>query len=154
LCKRRVQTGLRKQPPSAANYIFRPRDRVYVYFEQLSHWTGPHAGTSVDGTDIAIDIGERTGPRHFNCAEVKPAFLSPEPHDLSTENVSKEAPILFKEVVKLGDPRAAMFDQAKRDKIMGLIERGPFKLVRWKNAGPHPNIFPACFVLAINTADG
>jgi hypothetical protein len=62
-----------------------------VYREQLSHWTGPRVVTSVDAKDIAIDLGERTGPRHFNCAQVKPAFLSPEPHDLSSENVSKEA---------------------------------------------------------------
>jgi hypothetical protein len=55
--------------------------------------------TSVDEKDIAIDLGERTGPRHFNCAQLKPAFFSPEPHDLSTENISKEAPILFTEVI-------------------------------------------------------
>jgi Reverse transcriptase (RNA-dependent DNA polymerase) len=47
-----------------------------------------------------------------------------------------------------------MFDQAKRDEIMGLIERGTIKLDRRKNAGPHPNIVPGRFVLAINTADG
>jgi hypothetical protein len=154
VCQRRVQTGLRKQPPPAANYIIRPGDRVYVYREQLSHWTGPHVVTSVDGKDIAIDLGERTGPRHFNCAQVKPAFISPDPHDLSTENLSKTAPILFTEVIKSGDPRAAMFDQAKRDEIMGLIERGTFKLIQRKDAGPHPTIVPGRFVLAIKTADG
>jgi hypothetical protein len=154
VCKRRVQTGLRKQPPSATNYILRTRDRVYVYLEQLSLWTGPHVGTSADGSDISSDPGEHTGPRHFNCAKVKPAFLSPEPHEISTENVSKEAPILFEEVVKYGYPRAAMFDQAKRDEIMGLIEHETFKLVQRKNAGPHPNIVPGRFVLAVNTADG
>jgi hypothetical protein len=89
VCQRRVQTGLRKQPPEA-NYIIRPGDRVYVYREQLSHWTGPHVVTSVDEKDIAIYLGERTGPLHFNCAQVKPAFFSPDPHYLSTENVSKE----------------------------------------------------------------
>jgi hypothetical protein len=120
----------------------------YVYRERLYHWNGPHFVTIVDEKDIAIDLGERSGPRHFNCAQVKPAFLSPEPHDLSTKTVSKEAPILFTEVIKSGDPRAAMFDQAKRDESMGLIERGTFKLVRRKNARPHPNIVPGRFVLA------
>jgi hypothetical protein len=47
-----------------------------------------------------------------------------------------------------------MFYQAKRDELMGLIERETFKLVRRKNAGPHPNIVPGRFVLAIKTADG
>jgi hypothetical protein len=154
LCQRRVQAGLRKQPQPAAIYIIRPGDHVYVYREQHSHWTGPHVATRVDEKDIAIDLGERTGPRHFNCAQVKPAFLSPEPHDLSTKNVSKAVPTLFTEVIKSRDTGAAMFDQAKRDEIMGLIERGTFKLVRRKNAGPHPNIVPGRFVLAIKTADG
>jgi hypothetical protein len=47
-----------------------------------------------------------------------------------------------------------MFDQAKRDEIMGLIEHETFKLVQRKNTGPHPNFVPGRFVLAINTADG
>jgi hypothetical protein len=47
-----------------------------------------------------------------------------------------------------------MFDQAKRDEIMGLIERGTFKLVRRKNAGLHSNIVPGRFVLSIKAADG
>jgi hypothetical protein len=88
VCQRRVQAGLQKQPPPASNYIIRPGDHIYVYREQISHWTVPHVVISVDEQDIAIDLGERTGPRHFNCAQVKP-FISPESHDLSTKNVSK-----------------------------------------------------------------
>jgi hypothetical protein len=104
VCKRRVQTGLRKQPPSAANYILRTRDRVYVYLEQLSLWTGPHVGTSADGSDISSDPGEHTGPRHFNCAKVKPAFLSPEPHKSQPKMYPKNLRYYLKRSLNMGIP--------------------------------------------------
>ena len=40
-------------------------------------------------------------------------------------------------------------DDAKKKEILGLVERGTFKLVLEEEAGPNPNLIPSRYVLAI-----
>ena len=47
-----------------------------VYREKpIRKWTGPHNLISAVGKKIMVDFGDRTGPRSFNLAQVKPARL-------------------------------------------------------------------------------
>lgn len=57
--------------------------------------------------------------------------------------------ILYTEIIKPGDPRENLFDEAKRKELIGLIERGTFRLVLREEMGENPNIIPSRFVLSI-----
>lgn len=70
--KRRIQLGLRKAPPPAADFTCRPGDQKYVCREKASCWTGPHVVESAEGKDVRVHLGERTGPRAFNLSQTKP----------------------------------------------------------------------------------
>ena len=71
----RVKKALTRKPPPSAKFYFRPNQPVYVFRHNLRRWTGPHLVSSTDGKAIYVDLGERTGPRMFNLAQVKPAKL-------------------------------------------------------------------------------
>ena len=63
--------------------------------------------------------------------------------------------VLHTEVLHPGDPRAGLFDDAKRKEILGLVERGTFKSVLEEEAGPNPNLIPSRYVVAIkHSSDG
>ena len=126
-----VNRGLRSIPPPAADRKYMSGDYVYVYREGLKHYTGPHLVASVDRKRIRIHLGERTGPRMFNIAQLRPAPIPRlESYDeVHSERESYEPRILCSEPVENGDPREHLLDEAKRKELLGLIERGTFKLV-------------------------
>ena len=94
-----------------------------------------------------MNLGKREGPSNFNLAQVKPAKL-PSFADLA-HNIEESPQIFITEVIKPNDPRAAKFNEAKKQEILGLIEKGTFKIVLKHEAGDDPNIIPCRFVLAI-----
>ena len=57
--------------------------------------------------------------------------------------------ILHTETISPGDPRAEEFSDAKRKEILGLIEKGTFRIVLKEEAGPDPNVVPSRYVLTI-----
>lgn len=63
--------------------------------------------------------------------------------------------VLHTEVIKHGDPRESLFDEAKCKGLNGLLERGAFKVVLRSEAGENPNVVLSRFVLTIkNKNDG
>jgi Reverse transcriptase (RNA-dependent DNA polymerase) len=56
--------------------------------------------------------------------------------------------VFITEVLSLGDLREKRFDSAKRDEILGLINRNTFRLVS-RSGENNPKIVPGRFVLAI-----
>jgi len=64
----RVQLGILKRPPPAADIHVQPGEFVYVYREHLKAFTGPHMVATVDGKNVRVHVGENTGPRQFNLA--------------------------------------------------------------------------------------
>jgi Reverse transcriptase (RNA-dependent DNA polymerase) len=154
---------LKRRPPPASSYVIRPGDKVAVYRERLREYEGPYAVVSAHGKDIGIELGESTGPRSFNISQIKPwPLLNPEiplarpPFPLFTERppVPELASDHWTETIYATDPRAALFDDAKRAELFSLIERGTFRLVLREDVGPHPNIIPSRFVLGIKHESG
>lgn len=71
---------------------------------------------------------------------------------LSNDGNSYEQPyeprVQHTEVIKSGDPRESLFDEADHNELNGLLERGAFKVVLRAEAGNNPNIVPSKFLLA------
>jgi hypothetical protein len=133
----RISSSMRKKAPPAANYRFVPQQPVYVYREKQKHWTGPHLVVSADEKAVYVDLNERTGPRSFNLAQVKPAKLPAISELISlghydSAGLSTNAPlnpshihaiqpqtenprISFTEVISPRDPRSGQFDEASRE---------------------------------------
>ena len=143
--------GLRSRPPPASNHAYKPGHFVYSYRERLRHNTSPHLISSVDGKCVRIHAGERTGPRPFNIAQLRPAPIARHPtYDEQLSAMDSPAhTILHTEKISHGDPRAEEFSDAKRKEILGLIEKGTFRIVLKEEAGLDPNVVPSRYVLTI-----
>jgi hypothetical protein len=115
-------------------------EQVYVYREGHRAWTGPHKIISVDGKDVVLELPN--GHQHFNVAMVKP-------------NMTQTTEIRWTEVLQPNDPRRVSenMTSAIREELMGLIERGTFKLVELADASDR-NVIPPKFVLSIKHEDG
>ena len=123
---------------------------VYIYREATKRFTGPHMIASVYGKRARVHVGERTGPREFNTAQLKP---SPLPNS-SVDNLARPQyppTILHTEVLSQGDPRERWFDEEKKE-LLGLLERSAFKICLREKAGDRPNVVPTRYVLAIEHA--
>lgn len=150
-----VDRGLRTLPPPAADHKFLPGDFVYLYREGVKHYTGPHLVASVEGKQIRIHVGDRTGPREFNISQVRPAPLTriKSMDEILTSDKAGTHRVLYTEVLRHGDPRTPLFDDAKRQELMGLLEKGTFRVVFRRDIGPNPNIVPSRYVLAIKHSE-
>ena len=147
----RVRLATQKKPPPAASTIYKPGDMVYVYRENANRYTGPHMIASFNGKQVRLHVGERTGPREFNIAQLRPSPL-PNAHNENMTAPRYPIMIMHTEILRHGDPREALFDEEKRKELLGLLERGAFKICLREEAGPSPNIVPTRDVLAIEHA--
>jgi hypothetical protein len=149
----RIARGLRKQVTPDADRTYNPGDHIFVYREQLKHWTGPHVVAFTDGKEVRVHLGERGGPRSFNISSTKTAPTTPHSDDVSGSILlsAETCRISFTEVLSHGDPRSLQFEDAKLDEMLGLIKRGTFKLVL-RSELCDPNIVPSRFVLAVKNS--
>jgi Reverse transcriptase (RNA-dependent DNA polymerase) len=163
VCKQQIRTALKRRPPPASSYIFSPGDQVAVYRERVREFKGPYVVTSSNGKDIKIELGESTGPLSFNISQIKPwplqndaSFLPRPQFPLISEKdpVPEISTIHWTESIYNSDPRTALFDEAKRKELFGLIERGIFRLVLQEDIGPNPNVIPSRFVRAVKHESG
>jgi len=154
VCARRVQLALKSRPPPNSNQKYFPGDMIYVYREKIRQWTGPHMVASSHGKGVRVHTGDTKGPKLFNIAQTRLSEL-PNSIEDGLEEPAYKTTVLHTEVLKAGDPRECKFDEAKRQELMGLIDRGTFRIVLREEAGEKPNIIPARFVLAIkHNGDG
>jgi hypothetical protein len=135
-----VATGLSKKPPESDDRIYAACEQVNVYRERHRAWTGPHKIISVDGKDVVLELSN--GHQHFNVAIFKPSMTQ------TTE-------IRWTEVLQPNDPRRVSenMTSAIRAELMGLTERGTFKLVELADE-PDKNVIPTKCVLSIKHEDG
>lgn len=134
-------------------------------------WMGPYLVCSSNGQTVFVDLGERTGKRSFNIAQVKPlrlpfiaALMVPTipagpqnrsrsgdaQHQMaSISPVTINASTFHGEVISPSDPQSARFDMEKKEELEGLLERGTFKVVLRSELEEDPNIVPSRFVLVI-----
>jgi Reverse transcriptase (RNA-dependent DNA polymerase) len=160
LARLRIRLGLHTRPPEASSAIYQPGDSCYVYRERLQMWTGPHVIASVDGKDVAVHIGESTGPRHFAVWQIKPSLLSsPLQYQGSVAAAAANAhtvnKILWTEVLDRGDPRATppeMRDAIARE-VRSITAWGTFCLVVMEDIA-EKNVVPSRFVLGIKHENG
>jgi transposase InsO family protein len=164
VCRQRIMIGLKRRPPPASSYCIMPGDKVAVYREGLREFTGPYIATGVHGKEILVELGQSTGPRSFNIAQVKPWPLQNEgapaldrpqfPLVRDKTPLPGLSEIHWTEVVYPNDPRTKLFDFEKQKELYGLIERGTFRLVLREESGARPNIIPSRFVLSIKHESG
>jgi hypothetical protein len=67
--------GLKRRSLPESSYCIMPGDKVVEYREGLREFTGPYIETGVYGKEILVELGQSTGPRSFNIAQVKPSPL-------------------------------------------------------------------------------
>jgi hypothetical protein len=150
-----MQTALIKRTIPAADYIFKPGSWVYAYREVSKMWTGPHLIADICGKATYVHLGERTVPRQFNVAQLKPSHnhqhMSP---DQSIGSVPTSYSTRFTEMIPGNDARARLFDDAKRKEMLGFIDRGTFRLAVAEEIPETPNIIPLRYVLAIKSKEG
>ena len=148
----RIRLAARKPPPPAAKLQFAPGDMVFVYRERLKQFTGPHMIASIHGKQARLHVGEKTGPREFNLSQLRPSSL-PNSYIDGNSDPTYPTQILHTEIISPNDPRSKLFDQAKKQELLGLLEKGTFKIVLAEEAGPNPNILPCRYVLAIKHSE-
>lgn len=121
-----LKLAAKTRPPPATNAQLKSGDMVYVYRERSNRYTGPHMIASVHGKNVRVHVGENTGPRAFNIAQVRP---SPLPNAMIDNITPPRSPptILHTEILSPGDHRERLFDDEKRKELLGLLERGVFK---------------------------
>lgn len=157
--KQRIQLGIRKIPPPAANFAYSPGDLCYVFREKEHHWSGPHRIVSIDGKCLKVDLGEATGPRSFNIAQTKPSLLSDETSymgSLSNKNVLPDA-VAWTQVLHRSDPRiqSQEMKKAAEAELLGLIDKNTFQLAKLSPLQQkHANIVPTKFVYSLKHEDG
>jgi hypothetical protein len=115
---------------------------AYVYREKPHRWTGPHR--VLNRADKSVTLLLPSGPTPFNICQTRPA-----PIDDPTP--VKEAPFYthITEIIDPADPRAQLFGAAKKEELLGLIEKGTFEVVTMPEIDKKLNILPSRFVLTI-----
>ena len=156
----RITAAMKHAVPEAASRVYAEGDKVLVFRERDKEWCGPL--TVVDTADKIVTVKSDTGsPQQFNKVNVKPYFDSEEEEATemlyqmlspfrSKPGKKKTTPkVYMTEVIKNGDPRAKLFDEAKAKEIKGLIDRGTWKVVSTHDLPQDANIMGGRFVLAI-----
>jgi hypothetical protein len=135
VAQQRVATGLSKKPSESADRMYAAGEQVYVYRERHRAWMGPHKIISVDGKDVVLELPN--GHQHFTVAMVRPSMI-------------QTTVIQWTKVLQPNDPRRVSenMTSAIRAELVGLIERGTFKLVKLADAYDK-NVIPTKFVLSI-----
>jgi hypothetical protein len=113
----KLETALNRNVPAAADYFFNVGDRIYVYREIQKQWTEPHKATRIENKKAWIESKDKTSEKQFNISQCRSAPV--EVFDTNTEPHST----LHCVVIRKQDPRARLFDQAKRDETSGLSEK-------------------------------
>lgn len=150
-----IDRGIKKIPPPSSDHVYRPGDFAYVYREGIKQYTGPHMIATVDGKSVRLHLGEKFGPRPFNISQIRPAHNNPHSEE-NLEKLLNSHGILWTEIIPTGDDRESLFHDAKKNEILGLIERGTFRITLTEeiDKSEKPNILPSRFVLAIKHTDG
>lgn len=148
----RLQLAAKKPVAPAERPQYQPGDLVYVYREKERAYTGPHMVASAHGKQVRLHVGDRNGPKSFNKAQVRPAPL---PNAFKSGQTEPRYPlqVLHTEILSAGDAREGLFSEEKRKELLGLLERGVFKIVLREEAGDRPNIVPSRYVLAIKHSE-
>lgn len=69
-----VHHGLRTTPPPASDPSYILGYFAYFYREKIKQYTEPHLIASVNGKQVRLHVGEITGPRDVNTAQLRPAL--------------------------------------------------------------------------------
>jgi hypothetical protein len=131
VARRSIETELHRQVPPVSEFLDKitPGSQVYCYRERLRHWTGPHNVADVNRKSVHVHLGERTGPRGFKIAQLKPALVPPHMHfERSTCAAREGTYVRWTEVLSPGNPRASLLDQVKKNEILDLISCGTFNV--------------------------
>jgi hypothetical protein len=166
IAERRIATALAKNISSAAGHVYAVGDEVLAFREKESSWTGPFKVVAIADKILTIQNTDGKYKKNCNVQQLKP-FISKDrrPHADIKQNqaihailvkfMSEEAPrapmyrAFITEIIKPGDPRTEKFDEAKREEIQGLIDRGTWRVVAKEEVSDNANILEGRFVLAI-----
>ena len=150
----RIAANTSKTPAASEEYL--PGDLAYVYREKLRKYTGPRMVAAALGKKVTVHVGDKRGPIYFNKTQLKRApMLNADSEQISKPTFPKQLlhlEVNHTEEIPSNDPRSSLFDDERKQELLGLIEKGAFRIVLKENAGPNPNILPSFYVLDIKHA--
>ena len=103
---------------------------------------------SIHDKSTSLRISDRTGSRSFNIGQLCPTTLP----NKTIHNIKKRRypqTILHAKIIQTGDQRNSLFSKEKRQELLGLLERGAYRLIYREDAGDSPNIVHTRIVLAV-----
>jgi hypothetical protein len=171
VAERRKEEILKSRVPGEADRVYKVGEEVLVWREKSESWTGPFIVTGVNDKPVNVRIEELAYEGRFNLAQVKPNLrdmpqtdantnfsevLHQMLRDFTTEEGSGLSPsyaVHLTEIIRKGDVREKLFDDAKKKEIAGLIRRGTWKIVLREELEPGENIMTGRFVLSIKNAN-
>lgn len=142
--------------PPFARYKLRPGDKVLAYSEKHQRWLHGFRVIELDGKQVWVKNGQRVVK--LNIAQVLPDIMEPNDRDIikllkSTRKFTKEGPpgVFITETLAPNDirERAPEFNNARREEIMALLEKGAFEVVMKENVPKNANILGGRFLLAL-----
>lgn len=165
--QKRIMTALLNAVPPAADRVYEVGEEVWVYREKKKAWEGPMLVEKVADKIVTVHDIEDDYRGDFNKHQIKPYFRDLPETDANTDFVEilhaalapfvskdkdKHAPaynVHITEIIEKRDPRSALFGDAKRKEIEGLINRGTWKAVMKDEVPDNANVMGGRFVLAI-----
>lgn len=155
--RNRIRTALKSKLPPAAQYFICLGDKGKVYLENAKEWNGPYEVTKVSNRIISVTDGIKL--KQFNITSVLriPAKINnPDTkHDMNKieTQVTNWAPEsqFPSEILINSDSRYKLekSNNAIKEKLQGLLQRGVFALVNKNKTETDANIFGRRFILAI-----
>jgi hypothetical protein len=145
VAERRIAEILKSRVPGAADRVYKVGEEVLVLQEKSESWTRPFIVTGVNDMLVNLRSEELAYEGRFNVAQVKP-YLRDMPQtdantnfsevlhqmlrDFTTEEGAGLSPsyaVHLTEIIRKGDAREKLFDDAKKKEIAGLIRRGTWE---------------------------
>lgn len=129
-------------------------------------WHGPFLITDIDDKIVTVCDDDTGYRQRFNIQQVKPFFRDTPDANVDMDSaeilhsmlapfrscVAPQPPtyaVHLSETIEPHDPRAALFGDAKRKEIQGLIDRGTWKIVLKDEMPNNANVLGGRFVLVI-----
>jgi Reverse transcriptase (RNA-dependent DNA polymerase) len=172
----RVQQLLRTRVPPAADRQLHTGEHVFVWRDKERKYCGPFAilNLSENGTQVTLNVdrGQRSGVFSADCVRHAPemagVFLAhisstlssysnraPGMHRSAYTKDEADVPVYVTEAVENKDPRSngPEFSAAKQKELLGLLERGTFKVVLREEIPKNAPVMKGRFVLVIKNRE-
>lgn len=158
--EKRIRLALKSNIPPSAKYTLHPGQKVMVYSEKMKKWISNIRVVQLSSKQVWVNYNNRV--IKVSRTQVLPQPLGEGNNGISSLlkrlyplNSMPHPNILLTEVLQPNDERceSEAFDLAKAKEIIGLLEKGAFRVVLREDIGEDANILGGRFVLTIKHKD-